>query len=69
MTLLILFTLELVYYVSTDLRVPALLAGLRVLGMLVYVCVTKRRLLGTRVDTLYQGTTVIPIDRARKKRF
>jgi len=65
--LLSLFTLELVYYLSMDHTACAVLAGLRVAGVLTWMAVTKRRHLGTSVDTSYHEGTVIPF--RKKRRF
>lgn len=73
---LALFTLELVYYLSVDHMLCATLAGIRIVGLLVWILVTKRRAPEPSADTSYQsvgtssqGATVIPLHKTRKKRF
>ena len=68
--LLGLFTLELCYFLSQDDTAGAVLAGFHVFGTLIYMGVTKRLHSGKSVDTTSHVATVIPIDKARrKKRF
>lgn len=67
LTLLSLFTLELAYYLAIDHAGCAVLAGLRVLGVIVWLWVTKRRAPRTTVDTSYHDNTVIPIDKGKRR--
>lgn len=68
MSILALFTLELVYYLSVDHTACAVLAGVRIVGLLAWIYVTKRRAPGTTVDTSSHVAPVVPLTQ-RKKRF